>query len=160
MIRADGAGDIDVEERVASNVRKGEASDQFAQWGEFDGKERQGLDLVLTKTSAGVEFANGQGAARCLSATPADLLPRCLHRNPTPPRSVISPAVFLIIHLARWYRFPNAVVYITCSWHVCAVIGYDLAAVLREQVFKIRSTTFANWFVLGQVHELRRKKMP
>jgi hypothetical protein len=40
------------------------------------------------------------------------------------------------------------------------VIGYDLAAVLREQVFKIRSTTFANWFVLGQVHELRRKKMP
>jgi len=32
-----------------------------------------------------------------------------------------------------------------------SVIGYDLTSVLRAKVFMIRSTTFINWFVLGQV---------
>jgi len=56
------------EVRVASTVRNGEASDQFAQWGEFDGQERQGLDLVLKKTRAGVEFANGQGTSNAFDS--------------------------------------------------------------------------------------------
>ena len=48
--------------RPLIGVRGGEASDQFANWGDFDDAERQGIDLTITKSKAGVEYANGQGA--------------------------------------------------------------------------------------------------